>query len=205
MHDGDGAFMGFVGTMTDITDQLDAVLARDRADALARHEHQRLSDLVAGAPEPILSISADGRILGMNPAGLTTFAMTRQEAVGRPLTDLVSGADRAYLRAQVEQVLHEGHRTQPVEVLAVGARPRMFLAQIVLIPMRRLAAEGDDAVVLTAIFRDVSDHHRARSSTSSGWRPSAPRASRPRPRAPSWRRGWRSCTRSRAPRTRSCR
>jgi signal transduction histidine kinase len=58
-------------------------------------------------------------------------------------------------------VLHEGHRNQPVEVLAVGARPRMFLAQAVLIPMRRLGTDGDEAVALTAIFRDVSDHHRA--------------------------------------------
>jgi PAS domain S-box-containing protein len=161
MHDGDGDFMGFVGTMTDITDHVDAVLARESADALARREHQRLSDLVAGSPEPILSISPDGRILGMNPAGLATFAMTRQEAVGRPLTDLVSGADRSYLRSMVEQVLHEGHRNQPVEVLAVGARPRMFLAQIVLIPMRAPGGADSDAVALTAIFRDVSDHHRA--------------------------------------------
>ena len=37
----------------------------------------------------------------------------------------------------------------------------MFLAELVLIPMRRLTEDAEDAVVLTAIFRDVSDHHRA--------------------------------------------
>ncbi|MCW2995474.1 MAG: two-component sensor histidine kinase, partial [Conexibacter sp.] len=161
MHDGEGAFAGFVGTMSDVTAQVEATRARERSEQLARHEHQRLSDLVAGSPEPILSIGLDGRIVGMNPAALSTFGMTRPEAMGRALTELVSGADRAYLRDAMEDVVHGSGRPAPLEVLAVGPRPRMFLAELVLIPMRRLASDPADGVVLTAIFRDMSDHHRA--------------------------------------------
>ncbi|WP_445148751.1 ATP-binding protein [Baekduia sp. Peel2402] len=161
IHDADGAFAGFVGTLHDVTDQLESARARAHSEQLARHEHQRLSDLVAGSPEPILSIGPDGRIAGMNPAALQTFGMTRQEAVGKPLTDLVAGADRAFLRSAVEEALEGGERPAALEVLACGARPRMFLSQLVLIPMRRMPVEERNAVVLTAIFRDVSDQHRA--------------------------------------------
>jgi len=162
MHDGDGTFAGFIGTMTDVTDQIEAGRARERSEQLARHEHQRLSDLVAGSPEPILSIGPDGRIVGVNPSALSTFALTRQEALGRPLTELVSGADRSYLGDAMEDALHGSGRPARLEVLACGARPRLFLAELVLIPMPRLAGDDADSVVLTAIFRDISDHHRAR-------------------------------------------
>jgi PAS domain S-box-containing protein len=162
LHDADGAFAGFVGTLTDLTPQIEAAQARERSDQVARREHQRLSDLVTGSPEPILSIGTDGRIVGMNPAALTTFAMTRQEGLGKALTELVAGADRAFLRGAMEDVANGGARPATLEVLACGARPRLFLAELVLIPMRRLPVDDDpDTVVMTAIFRDISDQHRA--------------------------------------------
>jgi PAS domain S-box-containing protein len=161
MHEADGTFTGWLATMTDVTEQLAVAHARERSERLARHEHQRLADLVAGSPEPILSVGPDGRIVAMNPAALTTFGMTRTEALGKPLTGLVSGADRTYLRTAVEETLAGGPRSAEMEVLAYGARPRMFLARLVLIPMRRLTAEEAGGVVLTAVFRDVSDQHRA--------------------------------------------
>ncbi len=147
----EGSEIIFEGQILDVTRERAAV------DAVVESE-RRYHELVREAPDGILSIDGEGRILTYNPAAERLSGYTAQEVIGRPFAEigliaphslptvledfqlLVAGLDRA--PQVVDLVRKDG------VLVTVEAHPRLI---------RR---EGP-SVVAEVVLRDVSERKRA--------------------------------------------
>jgi PAS domain S-box-containing protein len=78
----DGKHLGAVVAFADITQRLAAQRAIVESE-------ERKAAVLRSTLDSIITMSADGTVLEFNPAAETTFGFTREEAVGRKLSDLV--------------------------------------------------------------------------------------------------------------------
>lgn len=69
--------------------ELDHLTARMEAEARLAEREQHFRSVTESAYDAIITGSADGCIVGWNPAAERLFGYTEAEAVGRPLTDLM--------------------------------------------------------------------------------------------------------------------
>jgi diguanylate cyclase (GGDEF)-like protein/PAS domain S-box-containing protein len=86
----DGELDGFTGTTLDITDQVEAEVARDRSE-------NRYRELIAKAPIGQAFYDLEGRMLDINEAGATLLGYTPDELVGVRAADLLSATDRTLM------------------------------------------------------------------------------------------------------------
>jgi PAS domain S-box-containing protein len=123
-----------------------------RGAAILERQRRELRDLqtaaAAAALDCIVTVDASGRVREWNPAAVRTFGYDRQEAVGRPLRDLVvppdglesfdrayermvRGVDFAVLGKRVEKVARRADGSEfPVElaVSRIRSNPPVFTA-----------------------------------------------------------------------------
>jgi two-component system, cell cycle sensor histidine kinase and response regulator CckA len=143
--DGAGQIIGVASISRDIGDRM-------RADAKFR-------GLLEAAPDAIVGVGADGRIVLVNAQAERLFGYRRGELVGEPVEVLVPHEARA---------LHPGHRTRyfthpdprPMGAgMQLAARRRdgsEFPAEISL-----SALETEDGLLVSAAVRDVTDRIEA--------------------------------------------
>ncbi len=141
LRDDRGAVTGVMGVIADVTD-------RKTAEALA-------GSVVRASMDPIVVMDHHGIIVEFNPAAETTFGHLRDEAVGRPVVELIpewetdrAGVDR---RLGDERIL--GRR---IEVTAVRADGSEFPAELTV-----TRVEGKKPPLFTASLRDITDRVRA--------------------------------------------
>jgi PAS domain S-box-containing protein len=68
-------------------------LRRHRQDEAVRRSEARLRAVLEAALDCVVIADADGTVLEFNPAACVTFGLTRDEAVGRAMTDLIVPPD----------------------------------------------------------------------------------------------------------------
>ncbi|WP_192497884.1 two-component system sensor histidine kinase NtrB [Tepidiforma bonchosmolovskayae] len=125
--------------------------------------------VVAGAPDGVVLVGGDGRILALNPAAEQIFGLTAGEARGRSVQELVPWR----LRKQHAAVMAEFFATavsprgmqERAPVPAVRANGEEFMAEIALIPVE---AGGERQVA--CIVRDVTDQLRMQAALARGER-----------------------------------
>lgn len=103
------------------------VSERQQARSAARRRTAELDAVLRGAPDGIVTLGADGRVLTANPAAGLLFGTDAQEIVGRSLGELLAGPAipvRAGGREERLAVRRDGERI-PVEVIfsALGEPP----------------------------------------------------------------------------------
>jgi len=103
------------------------VSERQQARAAARRRTAELDAVLRGAPDGIVTLGADARVLTANPAAGLLFGTDAQEIVGRSLGELLAGPAipvRAGGREERLAVRRDGERI-PVEVIfsALGDPP----------------------------------------------------------------------------------
>ncbi len=127
---------------------------KEREQALARSE-DRLRATVEAALDCIIAMDSGGRIREFNPAAERCFGFRREEALGRPLADLI-----------VPPRLRQAHQ-RGMERYLMGGESRMLGRRVELTAMRadgsefpvELAiaeAQGVDGVVFIGYLRDIT-------------------------------------------------
>ncbi len=148
------------GTVTVVTDnsaerRIQDLMEREQhALALVRAE-RRFRELLAAAPDAIIEVDQDGRILMLNAATERSFGYSREELLNEAVEVLVPDHARAS---------HAGHRgqyaahpvTRPMgtglELLGRRKDGATFPVEISLSPVK-----SDDGFRVTAIIRDISE------------------------------------------------
>ncbi len=146
---------GRVGIVEDVT----AVHEAERARAAAERRYRTLLSL---APEAILSVDEDLKIVEFNPGAERIFGYAQDEAVGQPLSMLIPVSSRD---------AHGGYMRNFGSGAATAARPMASRSEVrgVRKGGEEFACESsiiretvDDKPLFTAILRDVSDRKDAK-------------------------------------------
>jgi len=110
------------------------LLERQRANALARRDAQRLRDILEAAHDAFVSIDSAGRVTAWNAQAERTFGWSRSDIIGRPLCDTLVPAElrAAYLRG-FSQLLQSGDAPilhQRTEASALKADGSTFAVEL---------------------------------------------------------------------------
>ena len=108
-----------------------------------------LEQLVASAGDAIITVTADDRIGGWNPAAERTFGIAAEQAVGRRITDLLPEPDYRAARGR----LAEGAEREAFEVVRQFGGSRVLTLAVTLSGLRKRGG-GLDGVI--AIVRDIT-------------------------------------------------
>jgi PAS domain S-box-containing protein len=129
------------------------VAERETADAKYRA-------VVESAGDAIVTIGADGRVAGWNPAAARVFGRRAEEIVGRPLAALIPERFRDAHAAGVTRLAGGGAPSllgRTVEVAALRRDGTEFPIELSL-----TSWQGKDGHFFTAVIRDVSERHATR-------------------------------------------
>ncbi len=143
-HDVDGAYLDSVSVFTELGDQ-------------ARLERQ-YRDLYQSTPAMLHTVNAEGRITVVSDHWLDKLGYTREEVVGRLITDfLTDESKRSAMQWTVEEVIAGGDKKNV---------PREFLARSgevldVLMSTRAERSVVDGELTLRVASKDVTERNRA--------------------------------------------
>jgi PAS domain S-box-containing protein len=125
--------------------------------------------VVAGAPDGVVLVGGDGRILALNPAAEQIFGLTAGEARGRSVQEFMPRRLRKQHAAAMAEFFATAVSTRGMKerapVPAVRANGEEFMAEIALIPVE---AGGERQVA--CIVRDVTDRLRMQAALARGER-----------------------------------
>jgi PAS domain S-box-containing protein len=117
--------------------------------------HTSQDPVVAAALDAVVSMDANGRLLDLNPAAEAMFGYARDDAMHRPVAELVvPPRHRARHRSAVRRLAAGGEPSilgSRIEVSAMYADGREFPVELTV------TRTGEDPVVYTAWIRDVSE------------------------------------------------
>ena len=109
-----------------------------------------LEQLIASAGDAIITVTADDRIDGWNPAAERTFGLSAEQAVGRRITEVLAEPEYAAAR----RTLAQGAEREAFEISRVTAGSPRPLALAVTLSGLRSRQGGLDGVI--AIVRDIT-------------------------------------------------
>jgi PAS domain S-box-containing protein len=144
---GDNVIDGLVVTYMDVT-QLNRAL----------DIQSRLAAIVESSQDAIVGNTLDGVITSWNPAATELFGYTAEEAVGQPMTTLISSARQDDLD-QIAARVGEGAPVAPFESVRLTKDGRTVSVSAAFSPV--FSSEGK-LLGSSAIFRDITDLKRAR-------------------------------------------
>jgi PAS domain S-box-containing protein len=165
LHDGNdltiGVFNRTVGTITLWI--LTGLLYRDLGTRLARQSSEsRLQAIVQGALDAVVAMDHQGIVVEWNPQAEAIFGHRRQEALGRPLAELIippqyreahaRGLQR-YLSSGEEHILR-----RRIEITALRKGEEEFPVELAVLPIR----VGPE-IFFSSFIRDISDRRAAES------------------------------------------
>jgi PAS domain S-box-containing protein len=129
----------YVGTVEDVTEATEAQARTQRAEA-------RFRGLLEAAPDAMVCVDANGRIVLMNTQAERLFGYRRQDLAGQPIMMLVDDAAAA---------------GQPT-LRAVEVSGRRHDGSVFPAEMSVSAVDGDEGMVFTAAIRDVTGQRAQR-------------------------------------------
>lgn len=142
--DGAGSFLGYRGTGTNITEQVEA----ERALRRSEERYRRLVDL---SPDGIL-IHVQENIVFANPAAVRFLgARNDDELVGRNLLDIVDPRYHKATKLRIKEALDRGREQPQMEQVFVGLDGRSFPVHCASTRLPR-----EEGRTLLTVFRDIS-------------------------------------------------
>ncbi len=128
-----------------------------RLFAEVERQRQYLESLVAISPAAVVVMDAEERVTDWNPAAAELFGYSAEEALGRPIDDLVFGeTDRDEGREITQEALKAGRAHRITRRLRKDGTP--VDVELMLVP---LTADGSHVGFL-GIYHDVTELQRAR-------------------------------------------
>ena len=130
-----------------------------RLFAEVERQRQYLESLVAISPAAVVVMDADERVTDWNPAAADLFGYSSEEAVGRPVDELVFGSSR-FDTDEGREITREALKTGRAQRITRRRRRDGTLVdvELMLVP---LTADGSHAGFL-AMYHDVTELQRAR-------------------------------------------
>jgi PAS domain S-box-containing protein len=132
----------------------------DGGERRGRTRSEELESLVEVSPAAIVTMDVDECVTSWNPAAAALFGWTAEEAIGRPIDDLVlDDALRAEGREVTREALAQGRADRVTRRVRRGGEP--VDVRMMLVP---LDVNGEHTGFY-AIYHDVTDLQRARENT----------------------------------------
>ncbi|MEW5721826.1 MAG: PAS domain S-box protein [Thermodesulfobacteriota bacterium] len=147
--DRSGRIVGMVGLLKDIT-------SRRRAEEQVLIQKAYAEQLVDGAPEAIVVLDNDGRILRLNQEFTRLFGFTLEESTGRRVNDLIVPEDLREEGLDLTRRAAEGERFE-VETTRRRKDGRRVDVSILATPIQT----GSGQIGVYGIYRDISGRKQA--------------------------------------------
>jgi len=142
-----------------------AIADRDRAVDLVQKSERRARRIVETARDAFISMGAGGLIEAWNRAAEVSFGWRADEAIGRPLHEVIIPPDQrtAHLRGLARLVAggQAGILDQTIEVTALRRDGTEFPVELTV-----WAIDDDDPPTFNAFVRDVTNRKAAEASTA---------------------------------------
>jgi two-component system, cell cycle sensor histidine kinase and response regulator CckA len=149
VRDEDGEVTGFVRLVRDLTE-------RRKAFNILRESEARYRHLVERATDMIYTHDLEGRIVSINEAAERLFCISRQECIGRMISDIIAPEHRERARAMTAHKLqHGGATTYRVDAITPAGRrvPLEISTQLIYTDGKPVAVQG--------IARDITERQEA--------------------------------------------
>jgi PAS domain S-box-containing protein len=154
-RDREGKICGVFGISTDVTDT-------KRAEAALRESEARTRSIIDAALDAVVTMDAEGVIIGWNPQAETTFGWAQAEAIGRSLDEtIIPPRQREAHRRGLGRYLATGNATvlnRRLELSAVRRDGREFPVELTI-----TAIGTAERRAFSAFVRDISDRKLAQS------------------------------------------
>ena len=143
----------------DVEQELERVSAEEKKARVEARVERRFRELLEAAPDAIIEVDRDGRIVLLNRVTEKMFGYSREELLGKPVEFLVPESVRAAHvqspRGLLESSANAAHGQRTV---AEGRRKdgSRFPVEISLSPVN-----SEDGFRVTAIIRDISERKQA--------------------------------------------
>ena len=145
-RDAQGRAQRLVGSNVDITE-------RKRMEAELRENEARFRELFEHSPDAVFVEDASGVVLDVNPAACRLHGLSREELLGKNVTDLVPPESREEVRARFPQWFRQ--ELTVAEGVSYGADGRLVMVDITGTPIRY---RGQTAVLLHV--RDITERKK---------------------------------------------
>ncbi|MBC7815322.1 MAG: PAS domain S-box protein, partial [Planctomycetaceae bacterium] len=150
-----------------VTRSFGALAARLKTECTAlRESEERTRLIVDNALDAVITMSADGDIIGWNTQAESMFGWPRDEALGRPLSDtIVPERHREAYAHGLKQFLNTGEcpiLNKRIEISAIHRGGHEFPAELAICPAR-----VGDGYLFSAFVRDITEQRRAKSELES--------------------------------------
>jgi two-component system CheB/CheR fusion protein len=142
----DNVIDGLVVTYTDVTELNNAL-----------ETQRRLAAIVESSQDAIVAWTLEGTIATWNPAATSMFGYTAEEAIGKPVSLILSAGQQEELDHLAVRVAH-GDVVAPFESVRKAKDGRQLHVSVAISPVQGAAGR---AVAASAIFRDIGDLKRA--------------------------------------------
>ncbi|WP_106639926.1 putative bifunctional diguanylate cyclase/phosphodiesterase [Allosphingosinicella vermicomposti] len=152
VYDEKGLPIWLEGFVSDITDQKET-------EAALRDSEEQLRAMLDAQPECVMVVSAGGRIVKVNPAGVAMLGcMSAAEIVGRNVLTFIDPDHQDAVRDLHVQCLDGAAHDKPyeVDIMEMGGKGRC--AEVRLAPLK--SSDGKVWAVLS-VARDITDRKRA--------------------------------------------
>ncbi len=148
------ALQPLLSACASIVEAIQSTRARDRAIAALEDTAAFLTALFDSAPDGLLVVDEQGRIVRSNPAARDLLGT---EPVGRPIVDFVSERQRKGMTTRLSRIVRRGDPLdEPLMIEAVRTDGHTFPAEASVAPVTM-----GDARHLIAVFRDVTERIEA--------------------------------------------
>lgn len=101
----DGQVIGYVGTITDVTDLKRAKEESDKAKQEVTDKERRFRALIENSSDGLTILAADGTVLDISPAGEKIMGYPRETLIGKKRSDMVFPEDGPLLADTFQTVL----------------------------------------------------------------------------------------------------
>jgi PAS domain S-box-containing protein len=143
-------------TMASIGTHVGQLLERKRAEEALRASEARTRAILESALDCVVSMDHQGRIVEFNPAAVRTFGYERDEAIGRPMADLLVPPElRDRHREGLSRYLETGEATvlgRRIEITALRRDGETFPVELTI---TRVELHGPP--LFTGYIRDLSE------------------------------------------------
>jgi len=147
----------FVGAVTDITERKRAEVDLLRSGEKLRTQKAQLDELFEQAPEGIVLLDVQLRVLRINPEFTRIFGYQPDEAMGRPIRDLIAPEEP---RSEAEEYTHRIVHGKPLNAETVRRRKdgQRIHVSLLAVPVY---LPGGGQIAQYAIFRDITARRSA--------------------------------------------
>jgi PAS domain S-box-containing protein len=147
----------FVGAVTDITGRKQAEAALLRSTEQLTIQEAQLDELFEQAPEGVVLLDVEDRVVRINPEFVRIFGYTPEEALGRAINELIAPEE---LRSEAEEYTQRIIHGKPVNAETIRRRKDGTRIHVSLLAVP-ISVPGGGQIAEYAIYRDISERRRA--------------------------------------------